>query len=63
MPSSSATANGSTTGPWSPSEAEAVDTSGITDIPMGSIITVVAVLLTHMLSAAVPSMKPPTRAS
>lgn len=35
-------------------------TSWSTDTPIGSIITVVAVLLTHMLRKPVASMKPPT---
>jgi len=35
-------------------------TSSMTERPMGSIMTAVAVLLTHMLRKAVASMKPAT---
>jgi hypothetical protein len=37
--------------------------SAITESPMGSIMMVVAVLLTHMLMAAVATMNPAIRAS
>ena len=59
MASSSTTANRKR----APGSAIFSSTSAITDSPTGSIISVVAVLLTHMLRNAVAIMKPPMRAS
>ena len=44
--------------PWSLPDG---NTTAMSEIAIGSIITVVAVLLIHMLSAAVASITPPIR--
>ena len=44
--------------PWFLSD---VNTTAMREVAIGSIITVVAVLLIHMLSAAVASIMPPIR--
>ena len=44
--------------PWSLSDG---NTTAMREVAIGSIITVVAVLLIHMLIAAVASITPPTR--